>query len=172
MELEKIEKKEEILEETQACSLFNSIIMGKDATEIIHTSHGDFKVKFPRARDIQAIGKLQAYRLNGIPVDSFDKNVLALIQQVATLDVIVLEGPAWFENAKRENVNFSWLDIPSQALIMEVYAKAYDFRLEVQKHLESDSKEGNKGLDSVPDTKDDGGPGLFDGISSEQGAAR
>lgn len=167
MEVEKIENKPETLNEEERTSMFNSIVMGKDVTEIIKTSRGDFKVKFPRARDIQQIGKLQALRLNGIPIECFDKNVLALIQEIATLDVVVLEGPNWYENAKRENINFSWLDIPSQAYIQEVYAKAYEFRLKVQKLLESDGKEGNKGLDSVSDVEDNGGPGLFDGINSK-----
>ena len=167
MELEKIEQKEEELNEEQKTSMFNSIVMGKDVTEKIETSRGAFKVKYPRARDIQQIGRLQALRLNGIPIDCFDKNVLALIQEIATLDVIVLEGPAWYENAKEENVNFSWLDIPSQAYIQEVYAKAYDFRLKVQKLIESDGKEGNTELDAVSDVENNGGPGLFDNVSSK-----
>ena len=167
MEVEKLEKKEETLDETQRVNMFNSIVMGKDVTEIIHTSKGDFKVKYPRARDIQQIGKLQAYRLGGIAAESFDKSILSMIQQIATLDVLVIEGPHWFENAKKENQNFSWLDIPSQAFIMEVFDLLYTFRLKVQKLIESDGNEGNKGMDSVSDVEDNGSPGLFDGIRSE-----
>lgn len=167
MELEKIENKKEELDAEQKVNMFNAIVMGKEVTEIIKTSRGDFKVKYPRARDIQAIGRLQALRLNGIPVDCFDKNILAFIQEVATLDIVVLEGPAWYENAKKENINFSWLDIPSQAYIQEVYALAYSFRLKVQKLIESDNNKGNKGMDSLSDIKDNDSPGLFDGISSE-----
>lgn len=167
MDLEKLEKKEETLDESQRVSMFNSIVMGKDVTETIHTSKGDFKVKYPRARDIQQIGKLQAYRLNGIPVESFDKNIFAMIQQIATLDVLVIEGPAWFENAKKENPNFSWLDIPSQTYIMEVYNALYTFRIKVQELIESDSKKRDKGMDSVSNVEDNDSPGLFDGIQSK-----
>lgn len=167
MELEKIEKQPEGLEEEKRVDMFNSIVMGKDVTEIIKTSRGDFKVKFPRARDIQQIGRLQALRLNGIPIECFDRNVLALIQEIATLDVVVLEGPGWYENAKKENVNFSWLDIPSQAFIQEVYAKAYEFRIKVQKQLESNNKDGNTEMAAVSNVEDNGSSGLFDGISSE-----
>lgn len=167
MELEKIEKKEESLDDTQKVSMFNSIVMGKDVTETIQTSKGKFKVKYPRARDFQQIGKLQAYRLGGVSIDSFDKNILAMMQQIATLDVLVIEGPTWFENAKKENPNFSWLDIPSQSFIMEVYAKAYEFRLKVQELIESDSNEGNTRVDSVSNVENNGSPGLFDGIRSE-----
>ena len=167
MELEKIEEKTEELNENQKANMFNSIVMGKEVTEKIKTSRGEFKVKFPRARDIQQIGRLQALRLNGIPIECFDRNVLAMIQEVATLDVVVLEGPSWYENAKKENGNFSWLDIPSQSFIQEVYALAYDFRLKVQKLLESNDKDRNSNVDSVPDVKDNDSPGLFDGISSK-----
>lgn len=165
--VDKIETKTEELNEEQRTDMFNSIVMGKDVIETIDTSRGKFKVKYPRARDIQAIGRLQALRLNGIPVDCFDKNVLAFIQEIATLDVVVVEGPAWYENAKNENANFSWLDIPSQAYIQEVYALAYDFRIKVQKLIESDGNKRNSGVASVSDVKDNGGPGLFDGIKSE-----
>ena len=167
MEIETLEKKQNELNEDQRVNMFNSIVMGKDVTETIKTSRGDFKVKYPRARDIQQIGRLQALRLNGIPFECFDRNALALIQEIATLDVVVLEGPSWYENAKNENVNFSWADIPIQSYIQEVYAKAYEFRLKVQKLLESNDKNGNSEVDSVSNTENNGGPGLFDGISSE-----
>ena len=167
MEMEKLENKTKELNEQQKVDMFNSIVMGKDVTEKIKTSRGDFKVKYPRARDIQQIGRLQALRLNGIPFECFDRNALALIQEIATLDVVVLEGPAWYENAKKENANFSWADIPIQSYIQEVYALAYEFRLKVPKLLELDNKDGNSELDSVSDTKDNGGPGLFDDISSK-----
>ena len=167
MELEKIEAKTPELEATKAVDMFNSIVLGKEVTEKIKTSRGEFKVKYPRARDIQQIGRLQALRLNGIPIECFDRNVLALIQEIATLDVVVLEGPAWYENAKKENTNFSWADIPSQSYIQEVYALAYDFRVKVQRIIESDGKDGNSEMAAVSDTKDNGSPGLFDGLSSE-----
>ena len=167
MEMEKLEKPTKELNENEKINMFNSIVMGKDVTEKIKTSRGDFKVKYPRARDLQQIGRLQALRLNGIPFECFDRNALALIQEVATLDVVVLEGPAWYENAKKENVNFSWADIPIQSYIQEVYAKAYEFRLKVQKLLESNDKNGNSEMDSVSDVEDNGSPGLFDGLSSE-----
>ena len=167
MELEKIENKTEELNETEKVNMFNSIVMGKDVTEKIKTSRGDFKIKYPRAKDIQQIGRLQALRLNGIPIDCFDKNILALFQEIATLDVIVMEGPAWFENARKENVNFSWADIPSQSFIQEVYAKAYEFRIKVQKLIENDGKERDKGLDSNTNIENNDSPGLFDGIRSE-----
>ncbi len=168
MELKEIEDTNvKELDEVQRTDMFNAIVMGKDVIEKIQTSRGEFEIKFPRARDIQQIGRLQAYRLNGIPIESFDKNVLAFIQEIATLDVVVVKGPAWFENAKNKDPNFSWLDIPSQSYIQEVYAKAYEFRLKVQKLLETDGKNGQKELDTVSDANDNDGTGLFDNISTQ-----
>lgn len=166
MELEKIENPVKELSEEKRIDMFNSIVMGKEVTEKIKTSRGEFKVKYPRARDIQHIGRLQALRLNGIAIECFDKNVLALMQEVATLDVLVLEGPAWFENAKKENANFSWLDVPSQSFIQEVYTLVYEFRLKVQKCIESDEKDGRKELAADTNTGNNDSPGLFDGIHS------
>lgn len=168
MQIEKIEKNKEDLTAEQKTNLFNSIVMGKDVTEIIKTSRGDFKVKFPRMNDVQRIGRLQALRLNSIPAECFDPNVLALIQQIATLDVLVLEGPAWYENAKKESKgNFSWADIPLQSFVQEVYSATYGFRLKVQSLLTEDSEQGNNGMAAADNNKNDDSPGLFDGLTTE-----
>lgn len=167
MQLEKIEQKEELLNETQTRDLFHSIIMGKEVTEWIETTRGKFKVKFPRARDIQTIGKLTAMRLNGLSVQCFDYAVYNLIQQICTLDVIVLEGPDWYQLAKKENKNFGWQDIPSQTFIQEVYALAYKFRLEVQAELDGNSEQTDREL--VDDRHSDASAesGLFEGLSGK-----
>lgn len=150
--------------------LFCSIVRGKDAVETIETSRGKFKIKFPRMRDLETIGRLTAIRLNGLPAQSFDEATYSLIQQIATLDVIVLEGPDWYENAKKENKKgFSWGDMPSQEFVMEVYAKAYQFRFNVQKKFEQ-----RKEVKDVEMAADEGhsvvnGPELFEGMSGSSG---
>ena len=168
MTLEKIEKQEKELNEVEKTSMFNQLVMGKDVTETIQTSRGEFKIKYPRVADLQNIARLQAYRLNNIPAECFDTNARLVMLQVATLDIIVLSGPAWFENAKKENINFSWGSIPLQTFIQEVYAKAYEFRLKVQQLLESDTKRTNTEMDAMGNSANDDSAGLFDGISSEK----
>lgn len=169
MKLEKIETKdiEKELTENQKNDLFGNIIRGKDVTETIKTSRGDFKVKFPRTKDLEAIGRVLAYRLNGLSVQSMDPSVYNLMQQIATLDVIIISGPAWYENAKKEGSFVSWGDIPIQSFIQEVYALAYSFREEVQNELEQDKKDSDSKVvpvnsDNVPDST-----GLFEGMSSK-----
>ena len=168
MQIEELENNKEDLTAEQKTNLFISIVMGKDVTETIKTSRGDFKVKFPRMNDVQRIGRLQALRLNSIPAECFDANILALIQQIATLDVLVLEGPAWYENAKKESKgNFSWGDIPLQSFIQEVYSALYGFRLKVQSMFDENSGEGNSRMAATRDSENNDSPGLFDGLTTE-----
>lgn len=167
MQIEKLKEKNEELTQNQVSDLFMSIIMGKDVTEIIHTSKGDFKIKFPRAKDLEEIGRKTAFRLNGISVRCFDANTYALMQQIATLDVIVIEGPTWFEKAKKKNITFSWQDIPSIELVREVYALAYNFREEVQAKIDTDQGTTNKQVDNNGNGDNNSQPGLFEGMSGE-----
>lgn len=171
MNLEKLIKQENESELTQdgVNELFMGIVMGKDVTEIVETSKGKFKIKFPRAIDLEEIGRKTAFRLNGIPAKCFDINTYNLMQMIATLDVLVVEGPAWFEKAKRKNINFSWQSIPSQELIREVYAKAYEFREEVQKKIDSNERETDSRMASDGYSGDNSQPGLFEGLSGESG---
>lgn len=165
-ELPKTEKEE--LTENQKTDLFNSIVLGKDAIEKIKTSRGIFEVKFPRLKDLEMISRLTAMRLNGLTVESFDSNSYALIQQIAYLDVVVVKGPAWYENAKKEVNGFGFANIPSQGFMQEVYAKALEFQLKVQNMLEPEQgKEEGDGKNSDTDNKAPSGTGVFDGLSSE-----
>jgi len=161
------EKKLEQLVGDKKTDLFNSIVLGKDCIEEITTSKGKFKIKFPRMKDIEAIGRLVAYRLNGLNASSFDYNTYNLIQQIATLDVIVVEGPDWFENAKNDNPNFNWGEMPSQAFIQEVYGLAYNFRAEVQKQFEPKKESNTNAVATARDNSNSDGPGLFEGLASK-----
>ncbi len=164
----KEDNREKELTTGQKEDLFNAIVRGKDAIETIHTSRGDFKVKFPRMKDLESIGRLVAYRLNGLSAQSFDQNTYSLIQQIATLDIIVVEGPAWFENAKNENPNgLSWGDMPSQAFIQEVYALAYEFRLKMSQTFELDKETKDTGLAANNNTDVPSQSGLFEGLSGK-----
>lgn len=156
------------LNDIQKDNLFMSIITGKDVVEKIKTSRGEFEIRFPRTKDLETIGRLKAFRLNGIDEKCFDVGTLTLIHQIATLDVIVRSGAAWFENAKKEKGNFSWGDIPSVKFIQEVYAKAETFRSKVQAILDEDPANGNPGMVAAEGNNDTNGTGLFAGVSSSK----
>jgi hypothetical protein len=166
MKLEKIKTRdiEKEITENDKENLFGSIIRGEEVTDILKTSKGDFKVKFPRARDLETIGRVLAYRLNGLSVQSIDPNTYYLMKQIATLDVLVLEGPAWYENAKKENKLTTWGDIPIQSFIQEVYNLLYSFREEVQKKIELGGKSTDSKMVVNENAKIPNSSGLFEGL--------
>lgn len=165
IEERKIDNTEEELSSGENLDLFRSIIMGKEITEIIKTDRGNFKIKFPRARDVEEIGRKTAWRLNGIPVRCFDANTYNLINYIATLDVITMEGPDWWKLAKKNDPNFGWADVPDQDFIVEVYAKAYKFRQEVQEQIKGNQKSGYTNVDAVSSSDNAAESGTFDGMS-------
>lgn len=168
MEIKELPKtKEKELTEEQKNDLFGNIIRGKDVTEKIETSRGVFEVKFPRMKDLETIGRVLARRMNGLSVESMDPNIYNLMSEIATLDVVVVSGPAWYENAVKEN-DFTWGNIPVQSFIQEVYAKAYEFRIKVSKILEQDEKDGDNGVAADKGDDDAHQPGLFEGMSGSK----
>ena len=160
------EEKEKELSGKQKENLFTSIVLGKDVIEEVETSKGKFKVKYPRMNDIETIGRRTAYRLNGLSASSFDMATYGLIQKIAALDTLVVSGPDWFENAKKE-VNLQWGDMPTQEFIEEVYSKVAEFRFKVQTMLEKDDDRANRKLASKKDTTVSDNAGLFEGLSSK-----
>ena len=164
MKIEKIEVVADVLDDGKQEDLFMAIVRGKDATEIIKTSRGDFKVKFPKPRDLEAMARITAHKLANIPASCFSLQNYSLMQQVAALDVVVVDGPAWYQLAKKQNSNFSWADIPSIAFIQEVYALAYNFRLKVQGLIDGDSTETDNGMDEHEVTPDIDNSGAFEGL--------
>jgi len=156
------------LTDEQKNDLFGNIIRGKDVTEKIETSRGEFEVKFPRMKDLETIGRVLARRMNGLSVSSMDPNIYNLMSEIATLDVVVVSGPAWFENARKENPEFSWGSIPVQSFIQEVYAKAYEFRLKVSEMLESGKADGDNEVAAGESNDVSNQPGLFEGLSGKK----
>lgn len=167
MEIKNLEKKEESLSEKKINDMFEALIEGKDITDVVTTKKGNFEIKFPRAKDLEEIGRLAAYRLNGIPAKCFDNATYSLIQKTSALDVLTVKGPEWFEKCKKEKINFSWQDIPSQVLIEEVYAFALRFRDEVSEKIEGDTKPTDREVAAGHDSGEVTESNLFEGLSTE-----
>jgi hypothetical protein len=159
----------EKLTEKQRDDLFTKMILGKDVVEETETSRGIFTIKYPRVADLLAIGKVAAFRRNYEPLEAFDAETEMVNMMASTLDVVVVSGPKWFEEAKTRNKNFSFLEVPSRAFISELYGKAYLFREEVESQLNQERGGDDKPVPSQ--TGNDGavGGGAFEGLSSEQG---
>jgi hypothetical protein len=148
-----------------ADDLFFQLLNGKTVHEKIPTSRGEFTVKFPKEKDIERIGTLVAQRRMGVPATSFDVNTENSIYKCVVLDVIIEEGPSWYQSAKKKNASFSWRDMPDTDFIDEVYALAYSFRQTVQAKFKQagktpDGEDGREGMEA------DVGDGLFSDIAS------
>jgi hypothetical protein len=157
----------ETLPEERKASLFFDLLNGQTVKETIKTSRGDFEIKYPKQKDIISIGRVAAYMRSGIPAVNFDAAADYEIQKCAALDVMVSGGPAWFENAKKADKNFSWRNVPDAHFTDEVYAKALGFRQTVQKQLTGDQEHAAEGIagEDAGSVPADVGDGLFSGVT-------
>jgi hypothetical protein len=167
--VDKINTKEQVekLTEEQRDDLFTKLVMGKDVTETVETSKGNFVVKYPKNADILMIGKITAIRRNYKPAEAFDAESEMVNTMASTLDVVVVTGPKWFEDAKK-TANFSFLEVPSRVFLAELYGKAYSFREKVEQRFNEAKRPDNRRIS--PETGDDGpvDGGAFGGLSNEQ----
>jgi len=162
---ERVEK----LTEEQKDDLFTKLILGKDVTETVETSKGKFVIKYPKTADLLAIGKIAAYRRNYRPPECFDAETEMINIMTSTLDLVVVSGPKWFEDAKTVNKNFSFLEVPSRAFLSELYGKAYSFREEVELRLDPPQRSDNKPISAENGNDDAVDGGAFEGLSGKQG---
>ena len=101
----------------------------------------------------------------------FDTETEMVNTVASTLDVVVVSGPKWFEDAKKANLNFSFLEAPSRAFLMELYGKAYSFREQVESRFEQREEPADQRVPA--EAGDDGavGDGAFGNFSYEPGGA-
>jgi hypothetical protein len=161
------EKTVEKLTEEERDDYFTRMVMGKDVIEEIGTSRGVFTIKYPKPKDIIAIGKIAAYRRNYKPVEAFDAASENDNIMTATLDVVVVSGPEWFENAKKTNKFFSFVEVPSRKFLTEFYGKVYSFREQVEKCLDEGETPAGERVPAETGAHDDVDGGAFRGLSSE-----
>ena len=153
----------------QRDDLFTQLLMGKDVTETVDTSKGKFVVKYPKAADIILIGKIAAFRRGGKSPEMFDGESETVNMMTSTLDVIVVSGPKWYEDAKTRNKNFSFEEVPSRVFLGELYGKAHSFRAEIEQRLNPPEGSADKPVSATAGNDEAVGGGAFTGLSSEPG---
>jgi hypothetical protein len=161
------EKKVEKLTDQERNDYFTKMVMGKDVTKEISTSRGTFTVKYPKPKDMISIGKIAAYRRNYKPVEAFDVTSENDNIMTATLDVVVVSGPEWYENAKKINKFFSFVEVPSRKFLTEFYGKVYSFREQVETCLDEEERPADQRLPAEAGAPDDMDGGAFGGLASE-----
>ena len=167
--VDRVDTKErtEKLTEEERDDLFTKLVMGKDVTEEVKTRKGVFTIKYPIPNDLLNIGRIMSFRRNFKPAEAFDAETEMLNTMASTLDVVVVSGPKWFEDAKKANTNFTFLEAPSRTFLAELYVKAHSFREKVERRLDESEGSGNR---RVPAKKGDDGPvdgGAFGSLSNE-----
>ncbi|MDR1073938.1 MAG: hypothetical protein LBL45_09745 [Treponema sp.] len=162
------EKKVDKLTEQERDDYFTKMVMGKDVTEEIETSRGTFTVKYPKPKDVIAIGKIAAYRRNYKPVEAFDVTSENENIMTATLDVVVVSGPEWYENAKKINKFFSFVEAPSRKFLTEFYGKVYSFREQVETCLDEGEEPTDQRLPAETGADDPVDSGAFGGLAGER----
>jgi hypothetical protein len=144
------------------------MVIGKDITEEVDTSRGKFTVKYPKPKDLLAIGRLVAFRRDYKSAGAFDSQTEMYNIMASTLDIVAVSGPAWFEDAKKANKTFSFMEMPSREFISELYGKAYSFRAEVDKRIEPEKGNAGKRVPTAAVADDSLDSGAFGGLSGEQ----
>jgi hypothetical protein len=155
----------EQLTEEQRDDFFTKLVMGKDVTEEVETSRGAFTIKYPKSKDLIAIGRIAAARRSFRPIEGFDAETETVNIMVSTLDVVVVSGPKWFEDAKKANLNFSFLEVPSRVFLAELYGKAYSFREKVEQRLNQTEGSADQRIPSETGNDDPVDGGAFGDLS-------
>jgi hypothetical protein len=158
----------EKLTDGQRDNFFTKLVMGKDVTEEVETSKGVFIIKYPKSKDLLTIGRIMSLRRNYKPVEAFDAESEMVNTMASTLDVVVVSGPKWFEDAKKANLNFSFLEVPGRTFLAELYSKAYSFREKVEPRLNQAEGSGDKRIPPKAGNDDAVDGGAFGGLSNEQ----
>ena len=149
--------------------LFTKLLLGKDVIEKVETSRGVFTVKYPKPDDLMTIGRVEALRRDYKPPASFNYETEMINVMASTLDVIVVSGPDWFTNAKKLNPDFTFLEVPSRAFLVELYSKAHSFRDETERRLGEAEKPADKRVPAADGNDVPPNGGAFGDLSSEPG---
>jgi hypothetical protein len=157
----------EQLTEPEREDYFAKMVMGKDVTETLDTSRGPFVVKYPKPKDMMSIGRLAAFRRDYKPAGAFDGQTEMYNTMASTLDIVVVSGPQWFENAKKKNLSFSFMEVPSREFIAELYGKAYSFRDTVDQRLLPETGNADHRVPASPGTPQTLDGSAFGSLSSE-----
>lgn len=137
------------------------LLRGEEIFEYIDTRRGKFKIIYPRPRVLRHIQVLLAERFNGQNLNNIKDTTIRNYEVYATLDVVVVEGPKWWDKLDSSE------DCPDDDLILSLYRGYLRFYGAIRrKILGSDIQAGNK-----PDEGDAGdekapvGPGAFQGLA-------
>jgi hypothetical protein len=151
--------------------ILQSLLSGKAVQKTLKTSRGEFIARFPNGKERLRIDQLRAVRRRGIPAESFDDQANLNNNVWSTLDVVVIDGPAWYKEARKRPEGWTWEDGPDEEHTIELYNLVRSFRLDVAEKIKQ-SKLGRPAekIESPPDAAAVG-DGAFSGLANGPEAA-
>jgi hypothetical protein len=138
------------------------LLRGEEIFEYIDTRRGKFKIIYPRPRVLRHIQVLLAERFNGQNLNNIKDSTIRNYEVYATLDVVVVEGPKWWDKLESSE------DCPDDDLILALYRGYLRFCDAIRrKILGSDLQAGEKPDESTAgDEKAPVGTGAFSGLTN------
>jgi len=142
------------------------LLSGKAITRKIKTSRGDFTVRYPTGHDRLKIDQRRAIRRRGIPAEAFDEFANYNNVVWSTLDVVVIDGPEWYQKTKENNPGWSWEEGPDEAHTIELYDLVGSFRTQITERIRESRLGKNAGECELPENTTSVDDGAFSGLTN------
>jgi hypothetical protein len=143
-----------------AQEVFEKLLAGEDVTEKVETRRGSFTLKYPCGREFIEIDRRKAIMRNGVPASSFDREAEANMEAYASLDVVIVDAPKWWESLKGGSSG-----CPDADLINDLYRGYLRFTAKIRALL-SFGNPGESGGNVQADNKNPTvGRGLFQNLA-------
>jgi hypothetical protein len=153
-------------ENPEAADVFAALLEGKPVTTKVETNRGTFVMKFPDENDKKQIRIQIADEKMGRPDESFSWQDRQEMSNIATLNVLIVGGPAWWETKMKKR----WNGYPEPTLMQELLARGRLFRRQVEHDIAS-SGYGRSVAGGAGDNADTSvGNGTFSGLAYGQKA--
>jgi hypothetical protein len=146
-------------EDGKEFDMLEILLSGKAVQKSVRTSRGDFTILCPTGRERLKIDRLKAVRRGGIRADAFDEYAEYNNNVWSTLDIVVVDGPDWYKQAKEKNPRWSWEEVPDEELAVELFDTARTFRVEIAERIRGSrlgKSSGGGGLPAAQAPVDDG----------------
>lgn len=130
-----LEDNQEIENSIKDIDLMEVLLSGKAIKKTLKTSRGNFVCLYPTGRDRLKMDQIRAIRRRGIPANTFDDMAEFNNNVWSTLDVVIIDGPEWYKNTKKNNPGWSWEEGPDEELTIELYNEVRSFRSDITEKI-------------------------------------
>ena len=154
-------------ENPEVADVFAALLEGKPVTTKLETPRGTFTMKFPDANDKRRIRVLIADEKMGRPDDAFSWQDRQDIENAAALNVLVVDGPAWWETKMKKR----WDGFPDASLMRNLLARGRLFRIQVERDIATSKYGYTMGGTAGNGAAEAVGGGAFQGLAYGEGAS-